>query len=87
MAAKDLAAAIMATGKAAADVVAFANRAEAAGWQKSIAAFGGDGHEFARWTLYKKLAPAYQSMMINTDTSPLMDVFKTFEKQPKPTGK
>ncbi len=83
MAAKDLAAAIMAKGKAAADVVMFANRAEAAGWQKSIAAFGGDGHEFARWTLYKKLAPAFQSMMINTDTSPLMDVFRTFEKKPK----
>jgi regulator of protease activity HflC (stomatin/prohibitin superfamily) len=83
MAAKDLAAAIMAKGKAAADVVMFANRAEAAGWQKSIEAFGGDGHEFARWTLYKKLAPAFKSMMINTENSPLMDVFKTFDKKPK----
>ena len=34
LAAKDLAAAIMAKGKADADVVRFANQAEAAGWQK-----------------------------------------------------
>ena len=59
LAAKDLAAAVMAKGKADADVVRFANQAEAAGWQKSVAAFGGNGDEFARWTLYKKLAPAY----------------------------
>ena len=81
MAAKDLAAAIMAKGKADADVINFANQAEAAGWQKSVAAFGGDGNEFARWTLYKKLAPAFRSMMINTENSPLMDVFKAFESQ------
>ena len=79
LAAKDLAAAIMAKGKADADVIRFANQAEAAGWQKSIAAFSGNGNEFARWTLYKKLAPAFRSMMINTDNSPLMDVFKAFD--------
>ena len=82
LAAKDLAAAIMAKGKADADVIEFANQAEAAGWQKSIAAFGGNGNEFARWTLYKKLAPAFRSMMINTDNSPLMDVFKAFDSKP-----
>jgi regulator of protease activity HflC (stomatin/prohibitin superfamily) len=81
LAAKDLAAAVMAKGKADADVVRFANQAEAAGWQKSIAAFSGNGNEFARWTLYKKLAPAFRSMMINTDTSPLMGVFKAFDTQ------
>ena len=70
MAAKDLAAAIMAKGKADADVINFANQAEAAGWQKSVAAFGGNGNEYARWTLYKKLAPAFRSMMINTDEQP-----------------
>jgi hypothetical protein len=79
MAAKDLAAAIMAKGRADADVISFANQAEAAGWQKSVAAFGGNGNEYARWTLYKKLAPAYRSMMINTENSPLMDVFKAFD--------
>ena len=80
---KDLAAAIMAKGKADADVIQFANQAEAAGWQKSIAAFSGNGNEFARWTLYKKLAPAFRSMMINTENSPLMDVFKSFDSKPK----
>lgn len=82
MAAKDLASAIMAKGKAEADVITFANKAQAAGWQKSIAAFGGNGSEFARWTLYKKLAPAFRSMMVNTDNSPLMDAFKVFESKP-----
>jgi hypothetical protein len=86
LAAKDLASAIMAKGKADADVIAFANQAEAAGWQKSIAAFSGNGHEFARWTLLKKLAPAYQSMMINTDTSPLMDVFKSLDVKTQGTA-
>jgi regulator of protease activity HflC (stomatin/prohibitin superfamily) len=82
LAAQDLAAAIMAKGKADANVINFANEAEAAGWQKSIAAFSGNGSEFARWTLLKKLAPAYRGMMINTDSSPLMDVFKTFDSKP-----
>ena len=87
LAAKDLAAAIMAKGKADADVIQFANQAEAAGWQKAIAAFGGNGTEYARWTLYKKLAPAFRSLMVNTENSPLMDVFKTFDsKQAEPTN-
>ena len=81
LAAKDLAAAIMAKGKADADVTRFANQAEAAGWQKSIAAFGGNGTEFARWTLYRKLAPAFRSLMVNTDNSPLMDIFKAFDSK------
>ena len=81
LAAKDLAAAIMAKGKADADVINFANQAEAAGWQKSVAAFSGNGNEFARWTLYKKLAPAFRSLMVNTENSPLMDVFKAFDSK------
>lgn len=81
LAAKDLAAAIMAKGTADANVIKFANQAEAAGWQKSVAAFSGDGNEFARWTLYKKLAPAYRSMMINTSNSPLLGVFKSFDSK------
>jgi regulator of protease activity HflC (stomatin/prohibitin superfamily) len=82
LAAQDLAAAIMAKGKAEANVIKFANEAEAAGWQKSVAAFSGDGNEFAHWTLLKKLAPAYRGMMINTENSPLMEIFKTFETKP-----
>lgn len=86
LAAKDLAAAIMAKGRADADVIQFGNQADAAGWQKSIAAFSGNGNEFARWTLYKKMAPAFRSMMINTDNSPLMDVFKAFDTKPSPVA-
>jgi len=78
-AAKDLAAATLAKGKAEADVIRFQNEAQAAGWQKSIEAFSGDGAEFARYTLLKKIAPAYKAMMVNTDNSALMDVFKTFK--------
>ncbi len=82
LAAKDQAAAIMAKGKADADVIQFANQAEAAGWQRAIAAFGGNGTEYARWVLFKKLAPAFRSMMVDTENTPLMDVFKTFESKP-----
>jgi len=81
LAAKDQASAIIAKGTADANVVRFANQAEAAGWQKSIEAFSGNGTEFARWTLYKKLAPAFRSMMINTENSPLLDVFKAFDSK------
>jgi hypothetical protein len=85
-AAKDLAAATLAKGKAEADVIRFQNEAQAAGWQKSIEAFGNDGAEFARYTLLKKIAPAFKAMMVNTESSPLMDIFKTFktDKVPKP---
>ena len=55
-AAKDEAAAVVSRGKAAAEVVHFQNEAEAAGWQQSVTAFGGDGAAFARFTLYKKMA-------------------------------
>jgi hypothetical protein len=78
-AAKDLAAATLAKGKAEADVIRFQNEAQAAGWQKAIEAFGGDGVEFARYTLLKKIAPAYKAMMVNTENSALMDVFKAFK--------
>jgi regulator of protease activity HflC (stomatin/prohibitin superfamily) len=78
-AAKDLSAAVMAKGKADADVIRFGNEAKAAGWRKSIDAFSGRGVEFARYVLLKKLAPAFRSMMVNTENSPLMDVFHAIE--------
>lgn len=78
-AAKDQAAAVLARGQAAADVIGFNNEAEAAGWKRSVEAFDGDGAEFARWTMLKKLAPSYRGMMINTDDSPLMDVFNAYQ--------
>ena len=83
-AAKDLAAAILAKGKAEADVVRFGNQAQAVGWQKSIEAFGGNVNEFARYTLLKKIAPAFKSLMVNTENSALMDVFKSFQPAATP---
>jgi len=83
-AATDLAAAVLARGTADANVVRFQNEAEAAGWQKAVQAFGNNGEEYARWTLLKKLAPAYRSMMVNTHDSPIMDIFRQYEQHPSP---
>ena len=68
-AAEDTASAVMQRGEAAAAVINFNNTAEAAGWKKSVEAFGGDGNEFARWVMMRKLAPAYRKMMVNTADS------------------
>jgi regulator of protease activity HflC (stomatin/prohibitin superfamily) len=64
-AAQDLASAIMSKGQADADVIMFANKAQAAGWETAVKAFGGDGDEYARYVLLKKLAPAYKKLMVN----------------------
>ncbi|MCB9892520.1 MAG: band 7 protein [Planctomycetes bacterium] len=80
-AAKDTAAATLARGKAEADVIQFENEAEAAGWARSVEAFG-SGEEFARYVLNKALAPGFSSIMANTADSPLMDVFKSNASSP-----
>lgn len=80
-AAKDEAAATLSKGKAAASVIQFENSAKAAGWNKSIQAFGGDGNAFAHYTLLEKLAPSYRQIMTNTSNSPLMDIFKSFNEK------
>jgi hypothetical protein len=46
-----------------------------------VAAFGNNGDEYARWTLLRKLAPAYRNMMVNTNDSPIMDIFRQYEQQ------
>lgn len=78
LAAKDQAEAISARGKAAAEVIAFENEAEAAGWKKTVEAYDGSGDEFARWVMLKKRAPSYRQMMINTADSPLMEIFEEY---------
>lgn len=87
-AAKDEAAAIVARGKADAEVVKFQNTADAAGWKRSVEAFSGDGNEFARYVLLQKLSPAYQRLMINTADSPIMKIFELFstEQSTLPAG-
>jgi regulator of protease activity HflC (stomatin/prohibitin superfamily) len=81
---KDEAAAIAARGKGAAEVVEFKNKAEAAGWQRSVEAFGGDGGQFAQFVLFEKLSAAYRSIMVNTADSPIMRIFESFNA---PRGK
>lgn len=84
-AAEDQAAAVLARGEAAAAVIEFDNQAEAAGWKKAVASFGGDGDEYARWVMLKKLAPSYRRMMVNTADSPIMDIFRSYsEPKDKP---
>ena len=85
-AAKDMAAAALARGKASADVIEFDNQAEAAGWKKSVEAFGGDGDKLARWVMLKKLAPAFKQMMVNTADSPFMDIFDSFNAADTPAA-
>jgi len=79
-AAQDQAAATRARGNAAAEVIRFDNEAEAAGWRRAVESFGGDGQQFARWVMLKKIAPAFRQMMINTADSPIMDIFETYQQ-------
>jgi len=80
-AAKDTASALLARGKAEADVIGFQNLAAAAGWKRAVEAFNGDGDDFARYILYQKLSVAYRDMMVNTADSPLMTIFESFTPQ------
>ena len=85
-AAEDMAAAVLSRGQGEAEVILFKNEAEAAGWQRAVTAFGGDGAEYARWVMYKKMAPAFRQMMVNTADSPIMDIFRQYSEAPKPTA-
>lgn len=79
-AAKDQAAAILAQKQAEAAVVNFENEADSAGWKAAVKAFSGDGKAFARYVLYRKLAPGYRTIMTNTADSPLMRIFESFDQ-------
>lgn len=82
-AAKDQAEAILARGRAAADVIGYENMADAAGWRRAVEAFNGNGIEYAQFVLYQKLAPAYRSIMTNTADSPIMRMFEVMGKPPQ----
>ncbi len=86
IAAKDEAAAMLARAGAKAAIVNFENEADAAGWKKAVEALGNDGEAFARYVLYQKLAPGYQTIMTNTADSPLMDVFQNFAPKGRPAS-
>jgi hypothetical protein len=83
-AAQDMAAAELSRGNAAAEVIKFQNEAEAAGWRKSVDAFSGSADLFARWTMLKKLAPAFRQIVVNTADSPLMELFQEFSPSKSP---
>jgi len=76
-AAKDKASAVLARAQADADVVRFDNAAEAAGVAAQVSAFGGDGGALARNLLLGKLAPAFRTILGNSE-GPLMDLFREF---------
>lgn len=81
-AAKDKASAITAKGQAEADVIRFNNKAEVAGLSARVSAFDGDGSALARNILVGKLAPAFQSILSNSE-GPLMDLFGQFTREAK----
>lgn len=76
---KDEAIAILAKAKADAAVVGYENEAVAAGWKNAVSAFGSDGKEYARFSMFEKLAPSYKRIMTNTKDSPLMGIFESSE--------
>ena len=76
-AAKDEAEAINFRGQAAADVIGYENKADAAGWKRAVEAFDGNGDEYAKFVLYQKLASSYRRIMVNTADSPIMRMFES----------
>ena len=78
-AAKDKAAAIVSGAEAIAGVTRAKNRAELAGLAARVKAFGGDGTALAQNIFVGKIAPAFRSIMSNSD-GPLMDLFGQFVK-------
>ncbi len=73
-AATNQASALMAEGQAAADVIRFQNQAELAGLNTRMQAFSGDGSALARNVLIGKIAPAFRTILSNSE-GPLMDLF------------
>lgn len=86
-AAKDEAAAIVATGEGASEVIKQQNEAEAAGWKASVKAFDGNGAQYAQYVLFQKLSAAYRKIMVNTADSPIMKIFDSFNEPVKDTPK
>src|SRR5207249_727405 len=80
-AAKDKAAALTAEAQAAADVIRFKNSAELAGLAARVQAFDGDGAALAQNILVGKLAPAFRTILTNSE-GPLMELFGQFSRPP-----
>jgi hypothetical protein len=76
-AAKDQAAALVSEAQAAADVIRFKNTADLAGLKTRVQAFEGDGGSLSENMMIGKLAPAYRTILSNSD-GPLMRIFEQF---------
>jgi regulator of protease activity HflC (stomatin/prohibitin superfamily) len=72
-------AAIIAEAQASADVIRAKNKAELAGLATRVEAFGGDGGALAQNMMVSKLAPAFRSILSNSE-GPLMDLFGQFSR-------
>lgn len=77
-AAKDEAAAMIAKGEGESEVIRLDNAADAAGWKRSVEAFGNQGAQYAQYVLFQKLSAAYRKIMVNTADSPIMKIFDSF---------
>ena len=82
-AARDQAAAVLAKGKAEAEVIRFNNEAEVSGQRASVTAYNGNGYLYAQQVLFEKLAPSFQQIMANSSDSPIMRIFEKFHDVPQ----
>jgi regulator of protease activity HflC (stomatin/prohibitin superfamily) len=78
-AARDEASAVVEAAKAESEVIRLTNQAEVAGIKEQVSAFDGDGGALARNVLVTKLAPAFRTILSNSE-GPLMDLFGQFTK-------
>ncbi|QDV38134.1 SPFH domain-containing protein [Tautonia plasticadhaerens] len=76
-AARSKAEALGSEARASADVIRFENEADLAGLALRVSAFGGDGGALARNVMIGKVAPAFRSILTNSD-GPLMELFSQF---------
>ncbi|MGE3181886.1 MAG: SPFH domain-containing protein [Phycisphaerae bacterium] len=78
-AARQQAAAIIARGKATAEVTRLKYEAEAKPLKEAISSFGG-GEAYAQFFFYQKLGPALKSILASTD-GPFADIFRALSKE------
>ncbi|MCK4342095.1 MAG: hypothetical protein KAY37_10280 [Phycisphaerae bacterium] len=74
-AAQETAAALVARGQAAAEIVLLDYKAQANPLRDAVNAFGG-GETYAQYFFYQKLGPALKSVLASTD-GPFADIFRT----------
>jgi hypothetical protein len=87
-AARDTAAATLATNQALAKIETANNLAASAKFRTGVKAFGGDGEAFAEAALVEKIAKAIDSLMANSEaSSPLMRFFERGQSAPAQPSK